>query len=705
MAMFRSSGILLLVSFFVVSCAAMLGNDRIAGERYLRQARQQLERGEEDAAIKSFRLATIKYRKLATAYFELANILLKRNTVNDRAEAAHLLSEAVRYDPDNVEYLMALARLNLRRKLTVSARRGFEKALALDSTNAEACYSLGYIYEQDFLHFQHMVDGDSSGGIISFGEFADKARDRAVENYRRAIELNPAYLDAYFRLAFIYYEEKRWPQMVSLLRRAVEANPDEKNAHLYLGLAYHRARDYEQAYREYQQAFARMDEEERAFYLSSAPLQPSESDSVVPGGGSNGAAIQPDRFWLSKDPLYLTDYNERLMEHFARIAYANLRFSDPNRKLEGWRTDRGKVYIRYGPPEDQVRTRPWIRVSAIPGQDPVVPSRETWEYPGFRFVFEDRFLTQNFEFKWGFTPYDDYLDIYRRMIKSFPEYYRPDFGGGLFDLPVIAKQFLRADGRPVVYLFGAVPVQNVNRLFYREENRVTAALQKGVFLFDPDWTPVVKRKKKVFLETYLNRRYGFDYFSITDSLAVEPGSYHLAVEILDPAGKHVGRFRDTLRVEGVAQRQLALSDPILADEIRLKTDIARVNRNRIIVYPDFDHTFMVGQNLYLYYEIYHLKLDQEGNSHYRVSFIIRRLQDRNILQAFLSLLPGINTAIPEVVTSYVYRGDRRNENHYRILQLNAYEPGTYTLTIVVQDLMSGQSAKREVPFKIVRERK
>ena len=38
-------------------------------------------------------------------------------------------------------------------------------------------------------------------------------------------------------------------------------------------------------------------------------------------------------------------------EHYRRIAWSNDRFSTPS--AAGWRTDRGKTYIRFGPPDEK----------------------------------------------------------------------------------------------------------------------------------------------------------------------------------------------------------------------------------------------------------------------------------------------------------------------------------------------------------------
>ena len=61
-----------------------------------------------------------------------------------------------------------------------------------------------------------------------------------------------------------------------------------------------------------------------------------------------------DQFWQRRDPTPTTPENEFKIEHYRRIAYANKKFAS---KLEGWQTDRGRMYIIQGPP-DELETHP-----------------------------------------------------------------------------------------------------------------------------------------------------------------------------------------------------------------------------------------------------------------------------------------------------------------------------------------------------------
>jgi GWxTD domain-containing protein len=59
-----------------------------------------------------------------------------------------------------------------------------------------------------------------------------------------------------------------------------------------------------------------------------------------------------EQFWLRRDPTPGTVENEFKEEHYRRIAYAPQHFRAPSGR-SGWRTDRGHMYIIYGPPDEK----------------------------------------------------------------------------------------------------------------------------------------------------------------------------------------------------------------------------------------------------------------------------------------------------------------------------------------------------------------
>ncbi len=57
-----------------------------------------------------------------------------------------------------------------------------------------------------------------------------------------------------------------------------------------------------------------------------------------------------EQFWARRDPDPRTYDNPFKEEHYRRIAYANERFTSG---IPGWKTDRGRVYIMFGPPDEK----------------------------------------------------------------------------------------------------------------------------------------------------------------------------------------------------------------------------------------------------------------------------------------------------------------------------------------------------------------
>jgi GWxTD domain-containing protein len=56
-----------------------------------------------------------------------------------------------------------------------------------------------------------------------------------------------------------------------------------------------------------------------------------------------------EQFWMRRNPDPESLTNDFKEEHYRRIAYANQHFASG---IPGWKTDRGRIYIMYGPPDE-----------------------------------------------------------------------------------------------------------------------------------------------------------------------------------------------------------------------------------------------------------------------------------------------------------------------------------------------------------------
>ena len=87
-----------------------------------------------------------------------------------------------------------------------------------------------------------------------------------------------------------------------------------------------------------------------------------------------------EQFWLRRDPTPDSADNEYKEEHYRRIAYANEHFAAG---VPGWKTDRGRIYIMYGK-ADQIDTHPtggsYQRPAEEGGGNTSTYPFETWRY-------------------------------------------------------------------------------------------------------------------------------------------------------------------------------------------------------------------------------------------------------------------------------------------------------------------------------------
>jgi GWxTD domain-containing protein len=100
-------------------------------------------------------------------------------------------------------------------------------------------------------------------------------------------------------------------------------------------------------------------------------------------------------FWRQRDPDPQTPANQLREEFYRRVAFSDMRFATAGagksgeKKLAGWETDRGRIYIKYGPPKEVHNQM------AEQGSPPY----EVWIYPNLDlyFVFRDKTGSGDYE--------------------------------------------------------------------------------------------------------------------------------------------------------------------------------------------------------------------------------------------------------------------------------------------------------------------
>ena len=99
-----------------------------------------------------------------------------------------------------------------------------------------------------------------------------------------------------------------------------------------------------------------------------------------------------EQFWERRNPNPNSPENEFKEEYYRRIAYANERYASG---FPGWKTDRGRIYIMYGPP-DEIESHPsggsYNRTQEEGGGETSTYPFETWRYRYIEGIYQNVIL-------------------------------------------------------------------------------------------------------------------------------------------------------------------------------------------------------------------------------------------------------------------------------------------------------------------------
>lgn len=113
-------------------------------------------------------------------------------------------------------------------------------------------------------------------------------------------------------------------------------------------------------------------------------------------------------FWARRDPTPDSPENEFKDEHLRRIGYANAHFGVAGKP--GWKTDRGRVFIVAGPP-DQIQRNPFGRFTDSRGNPASEYESEIWTYNSLPNRKVPRAVDINFVRYFGKPDFDIVTDL------------------------------------------------------------------------------------------------------------------------------------------------------------------------------------------------------------------------------------------------------------------------------------------------------
>ena len=213
----------------------------------------------------------------------------------------------------------------------------------------------------------------------------------------------------------------------------------------------------------------------------------------------------------------------------------------------------------------------------------------------------------------------------------------------------------------------------------------TAVLMRSIALADSAYARVFRRSDRIELEAVDGA-----YVDLIRA-DLEPGTYHLTLRIHDTLGGRLSTVEKDIVVESYPTETLGLSDLLLAHSVQEYTGEIRFRRGRWEVRPQPGRAYR-KTIVPFYYEIYGLSKNAFAQTRYQVTAGVRHKQGLRRRPGFLG------EAKPEVTFTFEQTGDQDWERGQLELDLTQAKYGTNVLSLIVRDLESGKSVRKEVEF-------
>jgi len=325
------------------------------------------------------------------------------------------LKQAVLSDDKNPEYHYCLGVTYEKQGYNNNALKEYETAAKLDSA--------------DYRPYQKIAELNKKIGL----RYDDsKYFKKSVEASKKAVELTKD-PDSFYQQAAAYYSMNEFDSSIAVIYGAMDHCKSERDSSgllMLLGANYVESGMFDSAFTAFENARSMISDIAKADMDDPKVLMTPELYEEFMDYGLYKKKRILKQFWGELDPDPTTQVNERRLEHYARFIYTQITFSLPDKSIEGSRSRRGDIYMRYGPPG--------IKYYDIGSG--IEPPKWVWIYNQFgnpiRFVFEDTFLNGDFDFPFPnkYWTADDYIRdpsrIAAELADAVPQTFDYEAGSG-----------------------------------------------------------------------------------------------------------------------------------------------------------------------------------------------------------------------------------------------------------------------------------
>ncbi len=674
-----------------------------------------LEKEDYAGAQQAFREALRLDRAYPRALYGIGRAFLELPKGTGRA--LDYLQRAAENMPDDIDVFYCKAIAHSRLAETEFIGRGnsraaigdLEKVLTINPSHHNAHFLIGELYRDYF-----------------------KDYEQAIEAFRNQVTVHPDHVEAWQALLAAEIDTGNWETAVATAEDLLTRNPEMLEAYPWLAAAHWKAGRLDDSMRIFEYYFTALPEEEKSVYFDLAYILATVDvrDYVsLDEAGRDGYWLD---YWRSHDPDPKTMINERLLEHFIRVAYARIEFG---KKKWPW-DSRGDFYIRYGEPdEDMGPGRPF----------PSTPVDE-WEFYLKECELRDRmglprpvFHIENYNFILATLGFDTSVDGSSTPVRWL---YTDEGIDVTFVNPVMSGNYLPGSGPLIGALKRHLPVLSEEEdkirtfellqsaLTFRGRNGWTALeysigiledhigqfrsitgeyanINARMELFTTAWRPVAGAIDSVHhleLRPQVRIR-GEPMFVHGTRLEVPPGDYMLSTLIMDAESGMRSINKGEVVLPDYSGFELMISDILPAAKITEVGPgrVGRFIRGDLEVIPLPGRNLGKDQPLFIYFEVYNLTWDLEGATRYRIEYAVAESRSSvaplgRIYQGFRRLV-GLGQRRAVLSSEFTQSDIRRDLSTYLEIDMSEPPHGVYELIVTITDLNSKLTASSGLTFR------
>jgi GWxTD domain-containing protein len=509
--------------------------------------------------------------------------------------------------------------------------------------------------------------------------------DAAEMLFREAYRAAPDHPRVFRQLAMVLAEQNRWIELGALARGRIDRTPWDAWGWMTLGLASHRQHNSRAAAAAFDSAMSYVGAQDKARLDRIERILRQADTTVISRGDAAERMARLRLYWMFADPLWSREGNESRVEFLARVTFAELRWTVEELGVRGADTDRGDIYIRYGPPDLIAAFGPGV--TAGTGQISTV-----WVYARgfmFNFVGAPTFATSE-------IPLDDKA-FAQEMIDAQPVRWDNIAEFTVDSMPARVARF-RADRDSVDLLVTVDPP--VAEVAASAEVRATP---RADFWMLRGGTVVVRHDSLRLTAPGIR----------SWTMRVAPGTYVYRAEVTVDAGTRAARAVAPLvanedPLAGISLSGFGMSDLVLAASATPRRGTTGRRWRDLDIAPIIG-TIPRNAELSLVWENYEFGRDSaSGGTKYDVLITIERVRSTGgrIAARILGGIAGVVGA-DRTDDKLSIRFDRSGAfapafaDHIGI-SLAGTPSGTYRLALDVTDLVTGRRLTRNTEFTIER---